>query len=141
MTPDDAWIDVGPAEAFRSNRGRRVEVGGVFLAVWRTKDRWFAFDDACPHMGASLADGLVIGDTIQCPWHEWRYHMETGVCPVRPWAKVRVHPVRVEQDRVLVRRPEPFPKGKEPDPGDEEWMTWEVDRYFKRNSGDGSDES
>ena len=141
MTSSDGWIDVGPAEAFRANRGRRVEANGVVLAVWRTRDRWFAFDDACPHMGASLADGLVVGDTIQCPWHEWRYHMETGICPVRPWAKVRVHDLRVESDRVLVRRPEPLKKSGDATTTDEDWMTWDVDRYFKKKPGDGSEGS
>ena len=134
MSERDDWIDVGPVAEFRVNRGRRVEVVGTFLAVWRTKTRWFAFDDACPHMGASLADGRVVGDTIQCSWHEWRYHMDTGVCPVRPWAKVRVHEVRIEAERVRVRRPPPPDRSPGDEPRDEpdDWMAWDVDRYFRK---------
>lgn len=132
MSASEDWIDVGPEAAFRANRGRRIEAEGVVLAVWRTRSRWFAFDDACPHMGASLSDGLVVGDTIQCPWHEWRYHMDTGVCPVRPWARVRVHPVRLEGGRVLVRRPPPLRRPAKAPQEDDDWMTWDVDRYFKK---------
>lgn len=126
-----AWEDVGAASEFKRNRGRRFVIGEVPVAVYRTKERWVAVDDTCPHMGASLADGLVVGETIQCPWHEWRYHVETGQCPVRPWARVRVHEVRLEDGRVLVRRPTPPPPKAEP-PAPEEWETWDVDRFFKK---------
>ncbi len=141
MTESSEWVDVGAEAAFAKNRGRRIAVDGTFLAVWRTKDRWFAFDDACPHMGASLADGLVVGDTIQCPWHEWRYHVETGICPVRPWARVRVHEVRVEDGRVRVRRPERIekPEAVAPEGESDDWMTWEVDRYFKKKPDGGQE--
>lgn len=128
----EIWEDVGPASGFKRNRGRRVVIGEVPVAIYRTKERWVAIDDTCPHMGASLADGIVLGETIQCPWHEWRYHVETGQCPLRPWARVRVHEIRVEKGRVLVRRPEPAATPAEPPPDTEEWETWDPERYFKK---------
>ena len=93
---------------------------GVRIAVLRDGDRFVAVADACPHMGASLADGRVEGGAVVCAWHGWRYDTATGrgLPPSRPWACVRVHEVRVEGDRVLVRRPEPVREA--PHEGDRE---------------------
>jgi nitrite reductase (NADH) small subunit len=130
VTPAD-WIRVGDAAAWVKGRGRRVDVAGQPVAVFWDGASWTALDDTCPHMGASLADGRLFGGEIQCSWHEWRYDRATGRCPVRSWAQVRVHPVRIEGGGVWVRRPEPPP---EADPVDDEpdWLNWSPDRYFKK---------
>ena len=126
-------VRVGRVSEFRVGRGRQVDVGGTKVAVFRTSDRFVALDDTCPHMGASLADGRLLGNEVQCSWHEWRYDLETGRSPVRPWACVRVWAVRIDGDDVWVEPPEPTPA---PDPAaetdDPEWMSWDPGRYFKR---------
>jgi hypothetical protein len=57
------------------------------------------------------------------------------MCPVRPWAKVRVHEVRIESGGVWIRRaePEPPPPTEPPPDDDLEWLRWDPDRYFKKN--------
>ena len=58
--------------------GAACEVGGRRVAVFRCDDDLFAFDDACPHMGASLADGLLRGREVTCPWHSFHFDVCTG---------------------------------------------------------------
>ena len=128
------WVRVADATPFRQGRGRRVDIDGRKIAVFKDGDRWFALDDKCPHMGASLSDGTLYGDQLQCVWHEWRYDTTTGKCPIRPWACVQVHEVKVEGGGVFVRRPEPpAPAPTEKEPEDEpEWLSWEPERFFKK---------
>jgi nitrite reductase (NADH) small subunit len=136
VTDGEGWVRVGDASAFPRGRGRRVVVGQAPVAVFRDGDRWIALDDTCPHMGASLADGRLFGDELQCSWHEWRYDVSTGRCPVRSWARVRVHEIRVREAGVWVRlapalpKPEPRPE-PEPEQDDADWLRWDPDRYFK----------
>ena len=130
MSPSD-WIRVGDAAVWVKGRGRQVEAGGAKLAVFFDGARWIAVDDTCPHMGASLADGRLHHDEIQCSWHEWRYDTTTGQCPLRPWARVRVHEVKVEDGAVWIRSPEPPPAPGAPDP-DPEWLDWEPERFFRK---------
>lgn len=128
------WVRVADVAQFRRGRGRQVDVDGLKIAVFRDGERWFAVDDKCPHMGASLSDGTLFGDQLQCVWHEWRYDTHTGKCPVRPWACVRVHEVRVDGGSVFVRRPDlPAPPRPDSAVDDEpEWSSWEPERFFKK---------
>lgn len=65
-----------------------VPVGGILslhrlgrdLVVWRTDSGEVAVADAyCPHVGAHLGDGKVLGEELQCPFHHWRYRTD-GAC-------------------------------------------------------------
>lgn len=38
----------------------------------------------CPHRGAALSAGTVVGDAIQCPYHGWQWNGETGRCKLIP---------------------------------------------------------
>jgi nitrite reductase/ring-hydroxylating ferredoxin subunit len=138
VTDHDGWVRVGDAPAFRPGRGRRVVVAGAPVAVFWDGDRWLALDDTCPHMGASLSDGRLFGAELQCSWHEWRYDVSTGLCPVRPWARVRVHEVVARDGGVWVRLAPPIPpSSSRPDAEDDdaEWLEWDPGRYFKTPEG------
>lgn len=132
------FVPVGRTADFRDGRGRVVEVGGEKIAVFRRGDRFFALQDACPHMGASLADGTLVGDRVRCLWHEWTFDLATGESDMRSWACARTFEVRVDRGRVLVRRPEPRDPAGEPRPAEDELIEWDPQRFF-RDPGGGED--
>jgi nitrite reductase (NADH) small subunit/3-phenylpropionate/trans-cinnamate dioxygenase ferredoxin subunit len=132
---DPAWLRVGDVALWVKGRGRKVDVEGQPIAVFWDGATWTALDDTCPHMGASLADGRLFGGELQCSWHEWRYDRTTGQCPLRPWARVRIHEVRTDAGGVWIKRPEAVPPSApaaeaEDDP---EWLGWDPERYFKKH--------
>jgi nitrite reductase (NADH) small subunit/3-phenylpropionate/trans-cinnamate dioxygenase ferredoxin subunit len=87
--------------------GRTVEVGGKLIAVFRTEGQYYAIDDICPHMGASLSGGWVEKGVVTCPWHAWRFRLTDGVWADYPKGKVQVgcYPIRVVNDEVQVQVP------------------------------------
>ena len=102
---------VGKVSEFEVDRGRAVPVGERMVAVFRQEDgSWHAIDDLCPHMGASLAEGYVEGDSVSCPWHAWRFCITDGTWQDNPRLKVDCFEVKVQGDDVLVRE---LPKEKE----------------------------
>ncbi|MEM9828356.1 MAG: nitrite reductase small subunit NirD [Planctomycetota bacterium] len=94
---------VGKVDDFQDGVGKAVPVDGRMVAVFRRGTQWYAIDDLCPHMGASLAEGYVEGNTVACPWHAWRFRIDDGKWEDNPRVSVECFEVKVEDDQVWVR--------------------------------------
>jgi len=90
--------------------GKTVGVGDKLIAVFRQDGRYFAIDDTCPHMGASLSGGCVENGIVTCPWHAWRFRLADGAWADNPRIKIGCYPVRVQGDDVQVQAPDPPPR-------------------------------
>src|SRR5207342_2387323 len=52
---------------------------GANVAVFRTAtDTFFALADRCPHRGGPLSQGIVYGDRVACPLHNWSIGLADG---------------------------------------------------------------
>lgn len=101
--PSRDWVAVG-AEADIPVQGARV-VRTLFgdIAVFRTASgEILAIDDRCPHRGGPLSQGIVHGDTVTCPLHNWVLSLRTGEAQGADQGCVRTFPVKVEGGVVLL---------------------------------------
>ena len=81
---------------------RRVErAKGMAVAVFRTsEDKVFALLDRCPHKGGPLSQGIVFGESVACPLHNWSIGLADG-CAKSPDEGCTVpFSVKVEAGRV-----------------------------------------
>jgi apoptosis-inducing factor 3 len=95
--------------------------GGEPVVLVRRGDRIFAIGATCSHYGGPLAEGLVVGETIRCPWHHACFSLATGeavggpaLLPVARWKVTETGGKVVVGEKVEsgwpARRPERTPK-------------------------------
>ena len=89
-TPDFpmGWYSVSRSHELLVGEVKRVQAFDRELALYRTRSGVAVVQDAfCPHLGAHLGvDGRVIGESIQCPFHGWRFGSD-GVCTEIPYCE------------------------------------------------------
>jgi len=78
-------------------------VGDKMLAVYNIDGRIYATDDECTHAAASLADGMLNGDVIECCMHMGSFRVPTGEVVDPPCeVPLRTYQVIVRGDNVFV---------------------------------------
>jgi NADPH-dependent 2,4-dienoyl-CoA reductase/sulfur reductase-like enzyme/nitrite reductase/ring-hydroxylating ferredoxin subunit len=80
-------------------------VGDQAVLLARRGEEIFAIGAQCTHYGGPLADGLMVGDTVRCPWHHACFNLRTGEATCAPALNpVSVWEIEREGKRVKVTR-------------------------------------
>ncbi len=90
-------------------------VGDQDVLLVRSGPEIFAIDAHCSHYHGPLAEGLVVGDSIRCPWHHACFDLRSGEATRAPaLTALAVWQVEHEGDRIVVRqkRAQSKPRGK-----------------------------
>jgi NADPH-dependent 2,4-dienoyl-CoA reductase/sulfur reductase-like enzyme/nitrite reductase/ring-hydroxylating ferredoxin subunit len=86
-------------------------VGDDDVLLVRSGAELFAIDAHCSHYHGPLAEGLVDGESIRCPWHHACFDLRTGEAARAPaFNALAVWQVEQEADRIFVRRKREQPK-------------------------------
>lgn len=99
------WVEACAVDAIDAEDVMRFDHGGLTLAIYRAADdRFYATDGLCTHEQVHLADGLVMGNIIECPMHNGRFDYRTGEAKGAPVCiNLKTYPVRVDGGKVLVQ--------------------------------------
>jgi apoptosis-inducing factor 3 len=95
-------------------------VGDAAVLVARRGREIFAIGGKCTHYGAPLAEGLMVDETVRCPWHHACFSLRTGEAVAAPaFDPVERWQVEQRDGRIIVTRkleaakPVPRPAGGE----------------------------
>jgi nitrite reductase/ring-hydroxylating ferredoxin subunit len=92
--------DIGPGELMY------VEAGDAFVCLINLDGELHALDDTCTHEEASLSDGTIDGDEIECPLHGGAFNIRTGEPTAFPVVvPIEKYELRVVGDEVQVKVP------------------------------------
>ena len=99
------FVTVAKVGAIAEGCGGTFPLDQQLVAVFLLDGRYYAIDDLCPHMGASLGAGCLAADgTVTCPWHAWHFSVKDGTWVDNPRIKIDSFDVRVEGEEIQVRR-------------------------------------
>lgn len=103
------WHMVGWSDEFETGKPVARDYFGQRLAIYRGEDgKVRCLEAFCPHLGADLSAGTVMGNSLRCAFHHWRFDgqgqcVEIPYCDkIPPRAKTRAFPTLELNDTVLV---------------------------------------
>ena len=101
---DGKWVEACLREDIGVEDVIRFDHGGRTFAIYRSPaDKYYATDGICTHEQALLADGLVLGNIIECPKHNGRFDYRSGHAKGAPvCVDLKTYPVKIEAGRVFI---------------------------------------
>jgi len=97
------WIRIGLLSDIPRRGARCVQSPWGRIAVFRTaEDRVFAMEDRCPHKAGPLSQGIVFGDRVACPLHNWTIGLADGAALAPDNGSTPRFAVKVEDGRVYL---------------------------------------
>jgi len=97
------WIEIGTLADIPRLGARVVQTDQGEIAVFRTAaDTVFALEDRCPHKGGPLSQGIVHGDTVACPLHDWKIRFADGEAVAPDEGCTTAYPVKLEGERLFL---------------------------------------
>jgi nitrite reductase (NADH) small subunit len=100
------WLDVGAVADVPLRGGRTVAVeGGEEIAVFRTgSNHVYALVNSCPHKKGPLSQGIVHGNSVACPLHNWVISLESGEAQGNDSGCTPTIPLKIDAGRILICR-------------------------------------
>ncbi|QFY43950.1 nitrite reductase small subunit NirD [Candidatus Methylospira mobilis] len=100
---NNEWIYIAALDEIPRQGARVIETGHGDIAVFRTlSDQVFALRDHCPHQGGPLSQGIVHGEKVTCPLHNWVIELNSGVAVAPDEGCAQRYAVKVEHMQVFV---------------------------------------
>ena len=100
------WIEVAKVAEVPEDGTFRTFLGDEPVCLYSVDGTIYATHDTCTHGQASLADGFIDGDKIECPLHQGLFQIATGKAVGAPCTvDIRVYPVKIENGAVLLEEP------------------------------------
>lgn len=96
-------IFVGAVSDLPEKLGKTVSIGEKELAVFKLESGEIrAIENRCPHKGGVLAEGIVSGEYVFCPMHDWKISVKNGQVQAPDFGCVQTYPVKVTDEQVYI---------------------------------------
>jgi len=100
------WLEITSLNDIPVLGSRVVETDTVNVAIFRGKDdTLYAIKDACPHKNGPLSQGIMHGDSVTCPLHNWKISLKSGEALGADEGCTNVYDTKVENGKVFLRNP------------------------------------
>ncbi len=101
--PVPTRVELCKADEVTVGNARKVEAGGLAVAVFNIDGQFYVTDDACTHGPGSLSEGFIDGDVIECNFHNGQFNIKTGEVVSPPcMIPIKTYPAVVQDGKVFI---------------------------------------
>jgi len=97
------WISAGRTESIVEEKPKIITYNYLEIAIFLVDGKYFALRNFCPHRGGPIAEGIISGNLVTCPYHDWTFEISTGECTMNPAARVERFPTRIVGEEIEVQ--------------------------------------
>src|ERR1700741_1196058 len=99
-------IDLCDAASVAPGNARKVEAGGLVVAVFNVDGEFYVTDDLCTHGPGSLSEGYIEDDVVECNFHNGQFNIKTGEVVSPPcMVPIKTYPTLVVDGKVTIEVP------------------------------------
>ena len=85
---------------------KEVQFNSESVCIANVDGNYYAINNICTHEGGPLADGILIGYEVECPWHQSHFDIRTGEVKSPPASEPEPrYEVKVDGENILIRKP------------------------------------
>ncbi|NRD77867.1 nitrite reductase small subunit NirD [Bacillus sp. BRMEA1] len=96
-------IKVGALNEIPEKLGKTVKIGAHEIAIFRLANGEIrAIENRCPHKGGVLAEGMVSGEHVFCPMHDWKINLKDGKVQAPDIGCVKTYKTELQDGEVIV---------------------------------------
>jgi nitrite reductase/ring-hydroxylating ferredoxin subunit/uncharacterized membrane protein len=96
-------IEIASEGELEINQMQLIHLPDKRIVLGKTENGYVAFEDRCTHRGGSLAAGVMICGTVQCPWHGSQFDLQTGAAKAGPAKEnILTYKTELEQGKIYL---------------------------------------
>lgn len=96
-------LSIGTINEFQDRIGKTVRVGDIEVAVFKLSNGSVrAVENRCPHKGGVLSEGIVSGEFVFCPMHDWKICLDDGKVQEPDTGCVKTYQTIIDGDEVYL---------------------------------------
>ncbi len=100
----EGFIRVADTKDIPPSQMKEVEVEGESVCIANVDGKYYAINNICTHEGGPLADGILEGYEVECPWHNSRFDLRTGEVTSPPAIEPEpTYEVKIEGNNILIK--------------------------------------
>jgi 3-phenylpropionate/trans-cinnamate dioxygenase ferredoxin component len=98
------YVKIAKTSEISPGTGKCVEFQSNLIALFNLDGNFYAIGNTCTHRGGPLAEGIITGDVVTCPWHGSIFKIPTGEVVGPPATKnVPRYNLRVQGDDIEIQ--------------------------------------
>jgi nitrite reductase/ring-hydroxylating ferredoxin subunit len=102
---NENFVMVAETKDIQTSQMKEVQIDGQDVCIANVDGKYYAIGNVCTHEGGPLADGVLEGYEVECPWHQSRFDVRTGEVRGPPASESEPsYEIKVHGNSILVKK-------------------------------------